>query len=398
MSNTFSPKPNGILTERKLELFHAPSIPEWGYAEAQTDTFGVLHPSEECKADTYPLYVVFHSAGHDVYSAIACTWEYGNHDIYHAPKDMYALYVDCRQHECDWWWGGNTAKNTPLVIADEKRAGTEPQPVEKRIIATIEWVMENYPIDKNRVYAVGNSMGGSGALGIALCRGDLFAAIKVNVPAGVRHAADRCALDTEAPEGFKIPDPPIVVDYSAQNDIWSSEHQVLYKGMKEKKYAIHGYWGEFGHDNCDDRINKVNDLVHSLDVLSVKLNEAYPVFTNADTDDELPWAEDGTIVHKTPGQVNAYFRWGKVEETENSAAVALRLLTADEWTSRVTFPTESHADVTLRRLQTCRFTPGTEVNWTYGEASGTVKADADGLVTIPGLKITTEATELKIRA
>lgn len=398
MSDIFNPKSNGILTERQLELFHASSLPEWGYAEEQTDTFAVLHPSGECKADVYPLYVVFHSAGHDVYSAIACTWEHGNHDIYHAPKDMYALYIDCRQHECDWWWGGNTAKKTPLVIAEKERAGTETQPVEKRVIATIEWVMENYPIDRNRVYAVGNSMGGSGALGIAMSRGDLFAAVKVNVPAGVRHAADRCALDTEAPEGFKIPDPPILVDYSAQNDIWSSEHEVLYKGMREKKYAVMGFWGKFGHDNCDDRITKVNDLIHSFDLLSVRLNEAYPVFTNANTDDELPWAEDGTVIHDNPGQVNGYFRWGKVEETETTVSVALRLLTAEEWTTRVTLPTEATADVTLRRLQSCRFTPGTEATWEYGKDSGKVTADENGLVTIPCLKITAEPTVLKIKA
>lgn len=397
MNKTFHPQPNGILTERKLELFHAASLPEWGYAEEQTDTFGVLHPCEECKAEKYPLYVVFHSAGHDVYTAIACTWQHGNHDIYHAPKDMFALYVDCRQHECDWWWGGNTAKNTPLVIADEKRAGTEPQPVEKRILSTIEWVMENYPIDRNRVYAVGNSMGGSGALGVALCRGDLFAAIKVNVPAGIRHAADRCALDTAAPEGFKIPDPPILVDYSAQNDIWSSEHEILYKGMREKKYAIMGYWGNFGHENCDDRIHKVNDMVHSFDLFSVKLNEGYPVFTNASTDDKLPWGEDGKIVHEEPGQVNAYFRWGKVEETENTASVELRLLTAEEWNSRVIFPTEAKADVSLRRLQSCRFTPGAEVTWEYGETSGKVTVDETGLVTVPGLKITVTPATLKLK-
>ncbi|MBQ7922662.1 MAG: hypothetical protein IJ325_08815 [Clostridia bacterium] len=398
MNKMFSPQPNGILTERKLELFHAASLPEWGYAEEQTDTFGVLHPSEECKAEKYPLYVVFHSAGHDVYTAIACTWEHGNHDIYHAPKDMFALYVDCRQHECDWWWGGNTAKNTPLVIADEKRAGTDPQPVEKRIMATIEWVMENYPIDRNRVYAVGNSMGGSGALGIALCRGDLFAAVKVNVPAGVRHIADRCALDTDAPEGFKIPDPPILVDYSAQNDVWSSEHDVLYKGMRDKKYAILGYWGKFGHDNCDDRIKKVNDLIYSFDLLSVRLDEAYPVFTNASTDDKLPWAEDGSIISDAPGQVNAYFRWGKVEETEDSASVELRLLTANEWESSFTFPTEAEADVSLRRLQSCRFAPGAEVAWEYGETSGKVTADETGLVTVPGLKITVTPAVLKLKA
>ncbi len=395
--STFSPIPNGILTERKLELFHAPSLTEWGYEKEQIDTFAVLHPSEECKADKYPLYVVFHSAGHDVYSTIGTTWAPGNHDIYHAPKEMFALYLDCRQHEhtsTDWWWGGNSA----IEILGENRKGTEKQPVENRAIATIQWIMEQYPIDKNRVYAVGNSMGGSGALGIALCRGDIFAAIKVNVPAGVRHAADRCALSGEAPEGFRIPDPPIVVDYSAQNDKWSTGHEVLYKGMREKKYALLGYWGMFGHANDNGYMWQVNDLIHSFNIFDVRLNEAYPVFTNATTDDVVPWGEDGTILHEEAGQLNGFLRFGKVEETATTAAVPLYLLTPDRWPSRVTFPTESTADVTLRRLQTCRFGAGATVAWTYGECSGEVTADENGLVTVPGVKVTTTETVLTLTA
>ena len=237
MSETMNPAIGGILTGRKLEWFHHKSLAEWGYTEEQTDTFAVLHPSEDCKAESYPLYVVFHSAGHDVYSTVACTWQKGNHDIYHAPTDMFALYLDCRQHANDWWWGGNSAHD---VIGDG-REGTEKQPVENRVVATIEWVMEHYPIDRNRVYAVGNSMGGSGALGIAMCRGDLFAAVKANVPAGVCHMAARCDLGPDAPEGFRLPDPPVLVDYSAQNDGWSKGHELLYRGMREKKYAVLGY-------------------------------------------------------------------------------------------------------------------------------------------------------------
>ncbi len=391
--STFTPEANGILTGRKLELFHAPSLAEWGYTEEQIDTFAVLHPAEECKAEKYPLYVVFHSAGHDVYSTIATTWQPGNHDIYHAPKDMFAVYLDCRQHEDkDWWWGGNSA----LEVLGEDRKGVKPQPVENRAIATIKWVMENYPIDANRVYAVGNSMGGSGALGIAMCRGDIFAAVKVNVPAGVRHMADRCALDTDAPEGFRIPEPPFLVDYSAQDDEWSTGHRILYKGMSEKKYAVMGFWGKFGHANNHEYIKTVNDLIHAFDPFTIRLDEAYPVFTNASTDDTLPWGEDGSVLHEESGQINAFFRWGKVEETAASAAVELRLLTADEWESRVPFPTEAVADVTLRRLQKCRFGAGAVVAWECGGQRGEITADADGLVTVPGVKVTADAAVLKL--
>jgi len=393
MASLINPKIGGIISERKLEFFHHSSLTEWGYTTEQIDTFAVMHPSDECSLDKYPLYVVFHSAGHDIYSTLGCLWKKGNHDIYHAPKDMFALYLDCRQHMNDWWWGGNS----PCDITEERK-GIKKQPVENRAIATIEWVMEHYPIDKNRIYAVGNSMGGSGALGIAMCRGDIFAAVKANVPAGVQHMVDRCCLDTTSPDGFEIPDPPVLVDYSGQNDNWSSGHEILYRGMREKKYAILGFWGNFGHENNNEKLYAVNDLIHSFDISSVRLNEPYPVFTNSDSDDTLPWAGDGSVISDNAGQVNGFFRWGKAKESENSVSIPLRLLTKDDWESRVDFPTCASADVTLRRLQICKFKPNSNVKWQFGEKSGIIAADNKGLVTIPSLKITTEYITLTLNA
>ncbi|MCI8386907.1 MAG: prolyl oligopeptidase family serine peptidase [Clostridiales bacterium] len=394
MSNSIQPQANGILTDRKLEVFHHTSIPEWGYKEPQNDTFAVLHPLENKAGDVYPLYVVFHSAGHDIYSAFACTWLYGNHDIYRSPNNMYALYLDCRAHQnqgTDWWWGGIDA----LGNEDSSKGGTDLQPVEKRVMSTIEWVIENYPIDRSRIYAVGNSMGGSGALGIAMRRGDIFAAVKANVPAGVRHFADRCCLDKEAPAGFKLPDPPVLVDYSAQNDCWSNGHEVLYKGMREKKYALLGYWGAFGHANNNDEINKLNDLVHSFDIFSVKLNEAYPVFTNASTDDIIPWENDKSV--ETSGQVNSFFRWENKHDSADSFSMELRLITESDWKSRVPFPKESTADVSIRRLQSFKIAPNEKIKWAFGNDSGEIIADENGLVTIDDLKITQTPATLELK-
>lgn len=51
---------------------------------------------------------------------------------------------------------------------------------------TVEWVKANYPVDPDRVYLSGVSMGGCGALGIGMPRGDVFSAVCVWVPAGGR--------------------------------------------------------------------------------------------------------------------------------------------------------------------------------------------------------------------
>jgi predicted esterase len=370
-----------VFTERKLEVFKHGTKPEWGYAAPQQDTFLVLHPKVE--RPNAPLYVVLHSAGHDVNSCLACTTQVGNHDIYHAPPDFYALYLDCRANKGDWWWGA------------EKYKGSEVSPTEKRVIDTVKWVIKQYGIDENRVYLSGNSMGGSGTLGIGMRHGDVFAAIKANVPAKVEHVSSRMYFaPLTVPADVKLPDPPIVVDYSAPNDSWSKGHETFAKAMNDRKYPLYLYWGPFGHANNHEQILKVNDLINSFDWLNVKKNEAYAVFTNASTNDKSPWPDQ--LGDKKSGQINAFFRWKNLFDTPNAAEISLFLTKASELKTTFTIPTEATADVTLRRLQMLKVAPGETVRWKFGAAEGEAKADAEGCVTIPQLKITAEPVTLRI--
>ncbi len=372
----------GEFTGRKLDTLQHGVRKEWGYAAPQRDTFLVLHP-RVAKART-PLYVVLHSAGHDVHSALACTAKVGNHDIYHAPPDFTALYLDCRANKGDWWWG------------IEKFKGPELCPTEKRVIDTVKWVVEEYGLDAERVYLCGNSMGGSGALGIGVRHGDLFAAVKANVPAGVEHVSSRMAFGAKsAPAGVTYPDPPVVIDYSAPNDSWSKGHDTFAKAMGDRKYPLIMYWGPFGHANNHAQILKVNDLINSFDWLAVKRNEPYAVFTHASSDDTLPWPD--RPADKKAGQVNAFFRWATASDTPTALEMKLFLVKASDLTTSFAVPTEATADVSVRRAQKLRVAPGAAVAWAFGTAKGSVTADALGCVTIPGLKVTTEPTTLSVR-
>ena len=382
----------GLLQGRQLEVFRHRTGLECGYENDQEDTFCVLHPGNEQKGMVYPLVVVFHSAGHDCYSAVGCNYYPGNHDLYHVPEQMFGLFLDCREHfERDWWWGGQNAWGQ----GPETFRGIEPQPVERRCIMTLQWVLDNYPVDRFRVYGVGLSMGGSGALGVGLCRGDLFAALKVGVAAGVRHAADRCCLEGTKPEGFSIPDPPVVVDYSAQNDRWSDGHEVLYRGMRERRYALYGFWGMFGHEGNHGRIAEFNDLVDAFDLWSVRSDRAYPVFTEASTDDPIPWPDN--LASEAPGQVNGFFRWENGEDTEQSFSISLRLLSQEEWKTRISLPRSSTANVTLRRLQRFRLAPGERFFFSFGDRTGTSFANAEGKPEVQGLTLTDAPQMLTLR-
>lgn len=367
---------------RKVEAFWQGSEKQWGYAHDQKDLYLVQHPSAQFDKPGAPLYVVLHSAGHSALTCINCTKTKGNHDIYHAPENFYALYLDCRANiTVDWWWGSKAAK------------GFELSPCEKRVMETVERVIKEYKIDRERVYLCGNSMGGSGTLGIGLRHGDVFAALKANVPAGTEHAAARLALN--AATAPNIPEPPFLIDYSAQNDKWSDGHEVLIKGMRARKYGWAFFWGAFGHANNNEVMAKHNDIIHSIDWLSIKLHDIYPAFTDATTDDLPPWLAERNVT--TCGQLNGFFRWRDAKDSANGASISLYIIGNAELGSKLfTAPTRATATVTLRRLQNLKVQCGDKLNWEFGSQRGTITIGADGLVTVPALNITTAPTTLKL--
>ena len=150
--------------------------------------------------------------------------------------------------------------------------------------------------------------------------------------------------------------------------------------MNERKYALFMYWGPFGHANNHENILKVNDLINSFDWLSVKKNEAYPAFTNAGGNNKIPWPDN--LKEKAPGQVNAFFRWKNRIDSKDKVEMSLFL--ADLKTT-FEIPKQATADVSLRRVQNLGVKPGETLKWTYGTAKGDVRADAEGILTIPGL-------------
>ena len=163
--------------------------------------------------------------------------------------------------------------------------------------------------------------------------------------------------------------------------------------MREQKFSLFGYWGPFGHANSDTLMLEKNDLIHSFDWLSVRKDQAYPVFTHAASDDRNPWENPETAA--MPGQVNAFFRWKNVLDRPNQFSMKIFIDTAIN--TRVQIPAQTIADVTLRRIQKFRLSPGETITWTFGEQKGIAAADTHGILTLPELIITSSSKKLTLR-
>lgn len=372
---------------RPVEAFWQKGDPERGEEPDVRNLVLVEHPKPGTPERGRPLYVVLHSAGHDVLSTLQCTRTRGDHDIYHSPEDFFALYLDCRANsDRDWWWGARDRK------------GIDEVPCERRVVDTVRWAISRYGIDTNRVYLCGNSMGGSGTLGIGLRHGEIFAAIKANVPAISRynHPVQSLGLNLpEQPSDLRLADPPVMVDYSAPNDGWSVGHELLIDGLRKRRYSHLFFWGPYGHANDHAKIAELNDIIHRFDWLSVRLDEPYPVFTGATSDTPSPWPDDRE--NANPGQINGFFRWENAHADANEVALELRLATDAELKSRhFKAPTDATAAVTLRRLGAFAVKPRDRLLWRFGKEEGVLTVGADALVTIPSLKITQEKHVLRV--
>ncbi len=406
----------------------------WG-GRAYRDRFSLAAPVDGGRRHA-PLLVVLHwrgagcpGKGVDMQTAVVDE----KNRVYSAPDDFYILTLDDirdynvllnRTHD-EFWWGATPAYAGPTV-ADVPRLLKGETSCERRIMDTVEWTIRTFGIDRERVYICGNSMGGQAAEAIGLAHGEVFAAVNANVPATCWFAAARLGFvkpdgtDDEAWTTERFADPPLLVDWSGVDDVWSRGREVIYRNVAKRKWAMLGLWGDYGH--CDDVLaaREKNDLVEKFDWLSVRRNEAYPAFTNAGSDDVLPWPFSawrpkkawlggwhGDIVSaemkiaeraKVCGQVNAFFRWKVLADSQERLEMELRIASAEELSTRhFTPPTWTDADVTVWRVQSSRLRSAKRVSWTFGEQSGVAERDSHGALTIPSLRIGRTPRTLSIR-
>jgi len=382
-----------------------PAPKESGPKEQNHNSFYVVAPHSPRPGA--PLGVVLHSANRTGYDYMAYGHlgrKIGGGDdpatvATRLPGDFYALYLSSSNSE---WWGWKVRRGV--------------SPAEKRVFDTIEWVVTRYQIDRNRIYLCGVSMGGCGTLAIGMPHGDVFAAIRATVPAGTEYVASRIGGFPPAPAADASaaardawtrcisaagrPDPPVTVDFSAQNDNWSKTQPALLAAARSGRLPLVLGWGPFRHPTFDSLIAKYSlcEVALAFPWLEIRKNEAYPVFTDASSDQRSPWLGDAAHFDES-GQINAYFRWKSECDTPTRFAMRLWLAHPAVENPPPRMPETSTADVTLRRLQRFQVEPGTTCAWRMVRdgrvvAAGKTAADAANLLTIPRVTVAVAPVEL----
>ena len=390
-----------------------PAPHESGKTNQIHNSFYVVSPKKP--AGKMPLCVVLHSANRTAFDYLG--FQFLNRKIEggdHPPtvctavsEDCYTLFPNSTNRE---WWGWGLAKR-------DKSSNRVLAPPEKRVLDTLEWVVTHYPIDRNRIYLTGLSMGGCGTLGLGLPHGDVFAAIAAWVPAGTEYTAFRMGwpppLDANASQEAKdtwtrsisaadLPDPPVVVDFSAQNDNWSKTQDVLLNAARAGHLALVLGWGPFGHTTWRGPIEKfpLCEAALAFPWLEIRKNAAYPVFTHATTDQRPPWLGSPDKFDES-GQMNAWFRW-KNQRDEASGFTIRLWLAHPALRNPPPMPESSTTDVTLRRLQRFKVQPGKTYAWQLVRAgkpvaAGRIVPDAANLLTVPKLALTATPGELTLK-
>ncbi|MDD7984658.1 hypothetical protein PQO01_06810 [Lentisphaera marina] len=420
-----------------------------------SSSFFLVEPkSPPTSGNKAPLLVILHGAGgsgcqflkNHFIDKVKINKKYGENlnpitRVFSPPDDCFGLYLNCGIGE---WWGW------ARYSGQKPQKGKNNNPTSLRILDSVKWVTKMFPIDENRIYLTGSSMGGCGTLGIGGPNGDVFAAIAAFVPAGTEYfirslglpdapkspklkikktkaevLADDAGKGTKAtssPAGFdaelaplfeewkkevgkyRLADPPYILTFSGTTDAWSQTQAAFLHATDAAKFPVLAGWGKTGHKSEPTILAyKRPQLAAALAFpwMEIHKNEAYPVFTEVDTNDPPPWISPKVKNRDAPGQMNAYFRWKNRVDTLEEFSMQLWIEQAKSDFMDKNFKSSTRTSITFRRLQKFKIDPTKKYEYQlkYGDKlhhRGIILSDSRGLLTIPDVKITTDKICLRL--
>jgi hypothetical protein len=340
-----------------------------------------------------------------------------------------------------FWFGYNDHYDITSAANGVPAAGRVHDYTMQRVIFTLEWARRSFPIDPGRVYVNGSSMGGICGVFLAMNRPDLIAAVMVNVPRfdfssesdpNVPSCAFNCGGEQRATcdrlwgavgtgllmeDGSRAYDrlnagtlarglatryvPPIIAfNGRADYTVGWAEKIPFYRTMQETRAGGTFFWDTHGHTN-----NWAAAWAPMIDyryLYRYRSDRSFPALSNCSADNHP--GNGASCDGDSVGTINGYVEWDSLLVDEPTRwQVTLRsrdLQTSWGWLQA---PEGITVDVTPRRLQSFVTSPYGSYMWTRRTVdgtfigSGTVQADANGIVTIPRVPVTRDGEMLQLQ-
>jgi hypothetical protein len=319
--------------------------------------------------------------------------------------------------------------------------GIVPDYTAKRVVFSLEWARRSFPVDTTRVYVVGSSMGGIAAAFLPMWRPDLIAATMAVVPlfdfsfltdpnplnqlnagAGTRWHCDRLwgevATDLRMEDGTPVYErlncgafaaslesrfvPPIFA-FTGRNDVvlgWA-EKIPFFHAMNQHRAGGTFFWDTRTHSNSgvSGAFQWMQDLRY---LYRFRTNLSFPALSNCSANGDPGNGE--AAVGDSIGTINGFLEWDPaIVDQPESWQVELKMRDLTTMWGVLPAPASATVDVTPRRLQSFKVGPGQPASWWVrrpgtGEVlqSGSVVADAMGVLTIPGVVVPRSGCRLEV--
>jgi hypothetical protein len=372
------------------------------------------------------LYISLHGFGDtlDEYADAVSRWFADSDCFVLAPNDPLGT----------WFYG-----YSDQLPGGDPNQGTVVNYTERRVLFYVDYFASKYAVDRKRVFLAGGSMGGTGTISLALRYPDIFAGGDAKKGATNRlycHWKSQCEkIWGKYETGVKNNEGVNVWDW--QNIAWYVEHHHgktnwirTYNGKEDasipyrqlagppdvtpmsfyaalEKFGI-GHeclWDGSSHSKPDPAKPPLDDWWDPFTdrTCFLRTDLSFPAFSNFSKDDNPGTGKgdcvggdnqlgDNTYDGDPHGGFNRFLRWNSTTITD----------TAKEWSIEIKLSSGNAGykgagaetvDVTPRRLQKFEVKSGTTYAWkTSAAQSGKATADAEGILTVPGVKVTTSWT------
>ena len=245
-----------------------------------------------------------------------------------------AILLSSNESPYDWWTGYHEFRFTDrkLVTPGDWRSGAVRPYSQRRLLSFLEWMTSKYSVDASRIFAGGNSMGGSGALMLAIRHPNQIAWavgwVGVHRPAfspfssSYEHSFGKREWQVRFEDGTPVWDyfddvwylrehPDRSVGYltfsNARNDKGIGWKQAVdfARALQETRQPHMFVWGIAGHGQRARMPAGGGGRVMPIDL---RIDQSLPAFTNCSLD-QRPGSGDPADGDPT-GQLNAYLGLG----------------------------------------------------------------------------------------